>query len=185
MAKKISSWKQKSIYEVIAPESFNSQSIGESVAKDSKNLIGRTVKVSLKDMTGDRSKQHLRVIFEISEVNGGKAYTKFKAFNVTPSYLGSRVRKGSSKLDYVSTVIFNSDTKIRIKVMVVTHSYIFTSQKKDINAAITRVLEGYKESNLDEFVQLAVFGKLGSEIYREIKKISPLRRVEVGEIKVI
>ena len=104
MAKKISSWKQKSKYTIIAPENFENHELGDTLAKDSKQLIGRTVDVSLRDLVGDKSKQHLKLVFEVNDVEGSKANTQFKAFTANPGYLRSKVRKGSSKIDCVKRI---------------------------------------------------------------------------------
>jgi small subunit ribosomal protein S3Ae len=42
-----------------------------------------------------------------------------------------------------------------------------------------------KELKFDSFVQEAVLGKIGSEIYNEAKKILPLRKIEVVKTKLL
>lgn len=185
MAKKISSWKQKQKYVILAPENFDLHEIGDTIAKDSKSLIGRTIDVSLRDLTGDKTKQYLKLIFEIKEVKGSKAYTRFKEFNVNPGYLRSKVRKGSSKIDYTRRLEIESDKKIQIKIVAVTHQTVQASRDKEMRVKISEILDRYKNTKIDDFVQATLFGKLGTEIYREIKKIAPVRRVEIEQVKVI
>lgn len=185
MAKKISSWKQKQKYSIVAPENFDQKEIGDTIAKDPKSLKGRTMDVSLRDLTGDKTKQYLKLIFEIKEVKGNKAHTDFKEFNVNPGYLRSKVRKGSSKIDYVQRIEIESDKKIQIKIVTVTHQTVQASRDRDIRIKISEILDRYKNTKLDDFVQATLFGKLGTEIYREIKKIAPVRRVEIEQVKVI
>ncbi|MBN2014644.1 MAG: hypothetical protein JW778_05645 [Candidatus Altiarchaeota archaeon] len=185
MAKKISAWKQKQKYMIVAPENFDLHELGETFSKDSESLIGRTIDVSLKDLTGDKTKQHLKLVFEIKEVKGNKAHTGFKEFNVNPGYLRSKVRKGSTKIDYVKRMEIEPNKRIQIKVVAVTHETVQTSRDKDMRAKITEILDRYKNTKLDEFVQSTLFGKLGTEIYREIKKIAPIRRVEIEQVRVI
>jgi len=182
--KKAGSWKNKSIYEIIAPENFDSIGLGNTVANSPDLLPGRSVDVSLKDLTGDRGKQHLKVIFEIDKVEGNKAHTKFKLFEINQGYLKSKIRKGSSKIDYIDRIDLTNQ-KIKIKIMTVTHKHIQGSQKKDIIAKISAIIKAHEKDNLNEFAQSALFGKLGTEIYHKIKNICPIRRVEVEQLEVL
>ncbi|MBN2250487.1 MAG: hypothetical protein JW724_00245 [Candidatus Altiarchaeota archaeon] len=183
MAKDISSWKQKNSYKLIAPENFESKELGMTFSSDPKNLIGRRIDVSLKDLTSDRSKQHLKVILEVSDVNEGNALTKFKIFQANQGYIHSKIRKGMSKINYVRTLTL-PDAKVRIKIMAVTHKNIKTSQKSEILSRIAKTVEGYTSTGLNDFVQATLFGKLGTDIYHSCKSICPISRVEVEEVKV-
>ncbi len=184
MAKKVSSWSQKSIYKILAPESFGFQEIGTTMAGDPKNLVGRTVNVSLRDLTNDKSKQNLKVIFEINDVQNNEAHTRFKILETNSSYLRSKIRKGVGKVDYISRLNLDN-SNVKIKIISVTNPNIKTPQKKDIHGQISTILESHKGSKLDDFVQSALFGKLGTDLYHGIKKICPVRRVEIEQIKVI
>ena len=185
MAKKISSWKQKSIYTIVAPENFDFQGLGDTVANGPENLIGRTIDVSLRDLTGDKTKQHLKLVFEINEVRDNKAHTRFKLFNVNPGYLRSKVRKGTSKIEHIHRIDLEPNLRVQVKVMAVTHQTIKTSRERDITARISGILEKHRNTKLDDFIQAVLFGKLGTEIYREIRKIAPIKRVEIEQVKVI
>jgi small subunit ribosomal protein S3Ae len=185
MAKKISAWKQKSAYLIVAPENFESRELGDTLARDPQHLMGRTIEVSMKDLVEDKTKQHLKVTFEVSGVSGNKANTRFKQFDVNPGYLRSKVRKGATKIDYIKKVGFESGKSAKIKVVVITHTAVQASRVKEMRAKITDLLDKYKESKVDDFVQSSLFGKLGTEIYREIKKVVPVRRVEIEQVRVL
>ena len=71
MAKKaVSSWKSKKRYTLVAPEYFEGRQLGSTIADDPGKLAGRTVKVNMKMLIDDRSKQYMNIIFE---VDGGQA----------------------------------------------------------------------------------------------------------------
>jgi len=182
--KEITAWKQKAIYTLVAPENFESQEVGKTFGSDPANLVGRRVDVSLKDLTDDRTKQHLKVILEVNNVKDDKAYTKFRKFEANQGYLHSKIRKGMSKVDYIGMLKL-ADAKVRVKVMAVTHKNAKTSQKKDILAKIAKAVEGYKDASLNDFIQATLFGKLGTDIYHNTKNICPISRVEVEEVKVL
>lgn len=184
MATKAGSWKQKSVYDIVAPEDFNSVALGTTLCNESKNLIGRRIEISGNDLSGERRNQHLRIVFEITRVEDNKAYTAFRRFSSDLGYLHSKVRKGSSKIDYMGkTKLKNSEVKI--KVMTITFQPIQTSHKKIIVKRISKILGKHRNNNPREFIQASLFGKLGAEIYHEIKNICPIRRVEIEKVEIL
>ena len=183
MAKTVSTWKQKKLYTIVTPENFDSQEIGHTIASEPDKILGRTVSVSLEELTKDRSKQYLTILFELSDVKGEQVSTKFKKFYVSEGYLKSKVRKGSSKLDYLADVSF-SGVNARLKMMVLSRHRITGPQRKQILASIANTLNKHRSTNFDQFLQAVVFGKFGTEVYKNIKTICPINRVEVYELKV-
>jgi len=185
MAKKtVSSWKQKKVFEVVAPDYFNSKVLGDTLAADPNKLIGRTIRTSVKDLTGDRSKQYLNLVFEISNVSGSRAHTRFKQFGVSTAYLKSKIRKGMNKVDYTGDLTL-SDKKVRVKIMVAARKSTTAANKKEITELIKKILNEHKSDTIDKFVQGIVFGKVGTEIYHKVKKITSIARVEIQQVKVI
>ncbi|MFH1788735.1 MAG: hypothetical protein ABH834_05100 [Candidatus Altiarchaeota archaeon] len=182
--KKISSWKQKKAFDVVAPESFNNQFLGQSVAAEAKNLLGRTITVSAKDLTEDRTKQQFNITFEITDVEGDTAKTKFKRFEVASGYMRSKVRKRMSKVDYRSDITVGED-KARVKIMISAGRRVSKEQKKQLSEKIRGILDSHKNSKAEDVVQMVVFGKLGTEIFHGVKNIAQIHRVEVQEIRVI
>jgi len=78
-----------------------------------------------------------------------------------------------------------NDSELWIRIMVSTPEKIPTSKCTDINKKVISLLEKQQNQNLNDFLQMAIFGKLSSEIYHSIKKISPIKRVEIEEIKLL
>ena len=182
-AKTVSAWKQKKAYVIVAPDNFESQEIGHTLASDPSRISGRTAKVSLGDLTGDRSKQYLTVVFELTDVNGDRVNTKFKKFYMAEGYLKSRIRKGSSKLDYMTESAFGG-VKVKLKMMVLSRNRITTPQRKQIIGTINDILGRHRSVSFEQFLQAVIFGKFGTEIYKSIRTICAISRVEVYELKV-
>jgi small subunit ribosomal protein S3Ae len=185
MAKKsISSWKQKKNYNIIAPDSFNNQNIGSTLASEPNNLVGRVVTASAKDLTGDKTKQQFDLSFEVTEVSGDVAKTKFKKFSISSGYLRSKVRKRMTKIDYISDFTFGGE-KTRVKVMIAAGRQASKEQRNQIAIKVKSILESHKENKIDDIIQMIIFGKLGTEIFHSIKNICPVHRVEIQEIKLL
>ena len=185
MAKKVVSiWKTKKPYTLLAPENFERQEIGSTVASDEKHLIGRTVNVTLGQLTNDRSKNYLNLIFEVYDIKGDKALTRFKNFYIPVGYLRSKVRKKTKKVDTI-TILQIGEQKVRVKIMALSRYKISDVQRRNIKTKVAEVLTEHAGDNLDKLVQQTLFGKVGTEIYKKIKAVCPITRVEVHEIDVL
>lgn len=180
--RRIDSWKTKRKYKILAPENFESKEMGILIASDPKNLIGRKVTYSLRDITGDKQKQHLNVILRVDKVDGDKAKTVFDSFEVNRKYIISKVHTGSKVMDHVENTEIK-DYKIRVKTIITTANDVQRSKQKDIIKTISETLKSYKDMNLNEFMELVLFGKVNMEIFRRSKKICPLGRVEIRSLK--
>ncbi|MFH1055262.1 MAG: hypothetical protein V1744_04110 [Candidatus Altiarchaeota archaeon] len=181
-SKTVTSWKNKKIYTILSPESFEYQEVGETLASDPALLKGRTVNVSLGELMSDRSKNYMNLVFEITEVKGDKANTRLKRFFIPVGYLRSKVRKRTTKIDYLKDFI-SDGKKMRVKIMVLSRHNVSAVQKAEIKASLQTVLDEHISAGVDKFVQGTLFGKLGTDIYKRIKAICPIMRVEVYEME--
>ena len=179
-------WKEKSWYTIKTPLMFEEKEIGETPAKDPELLIGRGVEVTMRELTGDFSKQYIKLRFEIENVAGDVANTKFTGHKTTTDYVRSMIRRGTSRIDASTIVQTKDDRRIKLHVLAVTIRRAKSSQQKymreTINELVTKVAS---EKTFDELVENSVNGRLASEIYHKAKKIYPLKRVEIIKSKVL
>jgi small subunit ribosomal protein S3Ae len=181
--KTVTSWKNKKVYQILSPENFEFQEIGETISSDPASLKGRTLNVSLGELTSDRSKNYMNLVFEITDVKGDKAHTRFKKFFIPTGYLRSKVRKRTSKVDYLKDLQVG-ERKIRVKIMILSRHKISEVQTTSIKAGVQKILDEFAQAGVDKFVQQTLFGKLGTEIYKKIKSVCPIMRVEVYTLEV-
>jgi len=72
--------------------------------------------------------------------------------------------------------------KVRVKPYAFTLKRIQTTKKEKIRAIMKEITENTaKKLEFNQFIQAVVLGKLASDIYKEARLISPLRRVEIGK----
>ncbi|WP_346662163.1 30S ribosomal protein S3ae [Methanobrevibacter sp.] len=179
-------WKEKSWYTIKTPVNFEDKEIGETPARDPDLLIGRGVEVTMRELTGDFSKQYIKLRFEIDNVAGEVANTKFTGHKTTTDYVRSMIRRGTSRIDASAVVTTKDDRKIKLQVLAVTIRRAKSSQQRYMRSVIEDLLrEAASEKSFDELVKVCVNGKLASEIYHKAKKIYPLKRVEIIKSKVI
>ena len=113
-------WKEKSWYTIKTPLMFEEKEIGETPAKDADLLIGRGVEVTMRELTGDFSKQYIKLRFEIESVAGDVASTKFTGHKTTTDYVRSMIRRGTSRIDASTIVKTKDDRRIKLHVLAVT-----------------------------------------------------------------
>ncbi len=178
-------WKEKSWYTIKTPVIFGDKEIGETPARDANLLIGRGVEVTMRELTGDFSKQYMKLRFEIDEVAGEIANTKFTGHKTTTDYVRSMIRRGTSRIDASVIVKTKDDYKIKLQVLAVTVRRAKSSQQKYMREFIEETLkEAAAEKYFEDLVKSSVNGKLASEVYHKAKKIYPLKRVEIIKSKV-
>ena len=179
-------WKEKSWYTIKTPVNFEDKEIGETPARDPDLLIGRGVEVTMRELTGDFSKQYIKLRFEIDNVAGEVANTKFTGHKTTTDYVRSMIRRGTSRIDASAVVTTKDDRKIKLQVLAVTIRRAKSSQQRYMRKTIEDLLvEAAAEKSFDDLVKVCVNGKLASEIYHNAKKIYPLKRVEIIKSKVV
>jgi small subunit ribosomal protein S3Ae len=171
---------QKQWYEILAPEQFGREELGNSPADESEKLLGRTIETTLGDLRNDASENNTKLTFRINEVAAETAYTEFIKHELTRDYLRSLVRRGSSKVAAYVTVLTADDYRVQIQPVAFTTKSADESQEKAIRRQmIDMVEEAGSERTFDEVVDSIVEGRLSSAIYNEAKTIYPLRRVEI------
>ncbi|UIO98523.1 30S ribosomal protein S3ae [Halobaculum sp. CBA1158] len=170
-------------YTVLAPEEFDRAELGETMAEEPEQVVGRTVETTLGEITGDQGQDNIKLIFKITDVGSDAAYTEFIQHELTRDYLRSMVRRGASKIDLSRTVRTTDDYRVRV------HPVAFTTKKADRSQeqAIRKIMidlvdDAAEERTFDELVDSVVEGRLSSAIYGEAKTIYPLRRVEVKKL---
>ncbi|PSP70302.1 30S ribosomal protein S3ae [Halobacteriales archaeon QH_6_68_27] len=171
---------QKRWYTLLAPEQFDRAELGETIAEESDQVLGRTIETTLGDLRNDASENNTKLTFQVNEVASDSAYTEFVKHELTRDYLRSLVRRGSSKIEAYITVLTEDDYRVQIQPVALTTKSADESQEKAIRRTmIDLVEESARERTYADLVDSVVEGRLSSAIYNEAKTIYPLRRVEV------
>lgn len=179
-------WKEKSWYTIKTPVAFGDKEIGTTPARDPELVYGRTVEVTMRELTGDFSKQYIKLQFEVNDVNGNIANTKFTGHKTTTDYVRSMIRRGTSRIDASTIATTKDGRKVKLQVLAVTVRRAKSSQQRYMRKVIEDLLvEAAAEKSFDDLIKSVVTGKLASEIYHNAKKIYPLKRVEIIKSKVI
>ena len=170
-------------YTILAPEQFDREELGTTFADEPEKVEGRTIDVTLGELTGDAGANNTKLTFKITEVASDTAYTEFIKHELTRDYLRSLVRRGASKVDANITVLTTDDYRVQLQPAAFTTKKADRSQEKAIRRVMIDIVEeAASERTFEQFVDSVVEGRLSSAIYGEAKVIYPLRRVEVQKL---
>jgi small subunit ribosomal protein S3Ae len=179
-------WKDKQWYTITTPKEFGDAEIGTTPARDANMLLKRRVESTMRELTGDFSKQYVKLQFQISEVAGDTATTRFMGHQVTSDYVRSMIRRGTSRIDTIVKAETADGQKMKIHVLAITIKRAKSSQQRYIRETVEKiVVDAAAQKNFVELVEDIIGGKLASHVYHEAKKIYPLKRVETIKTKVI
>ena len=174
---------QKRWYEILAPEQFDRATLGETLAEEPTQVVGRTITTTLGELTGDSSANNTKLTFKVTDVGSDTAYSEFVTYELTRDYLRSLVRRGASKVEASITVVTTDDYRIRVQPVALTTKKADRSQEKAIRRVmIDKVNAAAAERTFESFIDAIVDGNLSSAVYADAKTIYPLRRVEVQKL---
>ncbi|MFQ5815473.1 MAG: 30S ribosomal protein S3ae [Candidatus Hydrothermarchaeaceae archaeon] len=184
--KGVDTWKTKKWFEVHAPKMFGEAHIGDTLATDSSTLIDRVIEISMRDLAGDFSKQHIKLKFQITSVEGSRANTMFMGQSLSRDYMRSQIRRKTTRVEGVTDVQTKDGVKLRVKTIALAVGRAQTAQERLIRKIMSETVQKIASSApLDQFVHEVVLGRVATEIYRKANKIYPLKRVEVRKTKLL
>ncbi|PKK85118.1 MAG: 30S ribosomal protein S3ae [Thermoplasmata archaeon HGW-Thermoplasmata-1] len=179
-------WKSKEWYKILAPQTFARAVIAETLADEQEKLLGRVSEISMQDLTGDFKQMHIKLQFQVHEVNGSEANTRFVGHTMTSDYLRRQTRRNRSKIDGVFDVKTKDGSKVRVKPFAMTDRRIQSSQKTAIRKIMAEEISAEAANKtLGGFVKSMLDGTLANRIYKRTKEIYPLRRVEICKSEVM
>jgi len=174
----------KEWYEIQIPEFLGNMIIGETPAIEPEKLKGRTIEMSLMDLSGDASKYHIKLFFRINEIKGNKALTEYFGHDCTRDFIARIVQKRTTRID-TNEVIKFEDGKMRIKSIAISNKNLSNKLKKEIGKMIRNMIrEELKGMEINKFIKNMILGKIQNKIKREVSKIYPLRFFEFRKTEV-
>ncbi len=171
---------KKQWYEIIAPKAFGEKVVGETLASDPKNLIGRKITVSLLDLSRDYARFYIKLIFQVHDVQGNKAYTKLVGHDIMRERIYRMVQRRVRRVDAIQDIETNDGIKIRVKTVFVLIRRVGTSIKSAARKKAKELIEAAaKEKTYEELIKSVIAGELQQLVKKECSKISPVGNIEI------
>jgi len=179
-------WKEKSWYTVYAPALFGNCEIGETLGLTPEDIVGRTLETTLREVTGDFTQQHVKLKFQVSDVRGNRAYTRFIGHDLTRDYVRMHVRRGTTRVDIITDVTTADGYRVRVRALAFTIQRVAASQSKAIRDAMRKVVRvAAQDKNFSGFIHETILGKLSADIHKEVKLIYPIKKIEIMKSKIL
>jgi small subunit ribosomal protein S3Ae len=178
--------KKKKWFEIIAPKEFNSKRIGETLANEPNELVGRKLRVNLMNLIDDFRRQGVSVHFKIASVTDNTAICKTTGYDLLRSHVRRLIRKGSSKMDDSFVVEAKDGIKFRIKPFVVSRHKLNDSSVSSIRKKTSEFFKAkMEEADSVDIFGAIVRGKLQRELRSNLMKICPIGACEIRALELL
>lgn len=179
-------WKSKEWYKLHAPRMFNEAEIGETPSADPSLLIGRTVEVTVQELTGDYSKMNIKLKFKVTDVDGYDAKTTFIGHELTSEYVRRLTRRKKTKTDHVVDVTTKDGFVLRVKPMSIADRRIQSSQEDAMRRILAETLvQMGKDSTLSDLIKSIISGEMSKDLAKACRIIIPIKRIEIRKTEVL
>ena len=185
VGKRVEGWKAKSWFKVHVPENLGKAYIGDTIANDAESVVGRIMQATLGEITNDYAKQHIKMRFKVATVTGDAAYTEFVGHEVTRDYLRSLIKRRSTRIDCLVSIVTKEGKKVRLTISCYTLARANVSQIHAIRNAIAANVQAQAQAwDLNTLVNGIVSGEISRDVFKVVKTLYPIRRIEIIKSKV-
>ena len=179
-------WKSKEWYKLHAPRMFNEAEIGETPSADPEFILGRTVEVTVQELTGDYSKMNIKLKFKVTDVDGYDAKTVFVGHELTSEYVRRLTRRKKTKTDHVVDVTTKDGFVLRVKPMSIADRRIQSSQEDAMRRILAETLiQMGKDNNLSDLIKAVISGDMSKDLAKACRVIIPIKRIEIRKTEVL
>ncbi len=176
----------KAWYNLTAPDMFNRASLGETLSDEPEKLVGRKTVVSHQDLSGDYSKAHVKLAFEVYAIKGNDALTRFIGHDFRKDYVIRLARRRRTKIDGVFDLKTKDGYVVRVKPLAIAEKRIKTTQEKGIREAMGVIVDEWAQKmTFSEFVKAMLSGEVADAATKQCRTIFPVRKLEIKKSQVI
>lgn len=180
-------WKSKRWYTIRAPRTpWSFRVIGETLAEDPSQLIGRNYEIIQNELDGDFSKMHVKVVFKVTDVLGNDAITEFVGHELLKDHVRRQVRRDRGKIDDTIDVVTEDGYYVRFKPLMISRARIKSSQKQQMRGIARDIILTTGATSTWFKLQTATLdGTLENKIKEAVSKIQPVRTVVIRRTQLI
>ena len=176
-------WRSKHWFKVRAPGLFQHAEIGETMASEPEQVVGRTLETTLQEISGgaDVGKAHIKLRFQVERVGGDTvAESRFIGHELTSDYVRRLARRKRSKIDISLLVTTKDGVEIVLKPVAVGEQRLQTRLRAQLRHRLRSLLtEEAAQRTAPEFVREMLQGDLGKLLAHGLKNLYPLKKIEI------
>lgn len=182
-------WRSKRWFKVRAPGLFQHVELGETVASEPEQVIGRTLETTLPELSGvgDTGKAHIKLRFRVERISGdGVAEARFIGHDLTSDYVRRLARRKRSKIDTSLTVTTKDGVRVVLKPVAVGEQRLQTRLRAELRHKIVSILNEEAQGRASpEFVRGMLQGDLSKALQHGLKALYPLKKIEIRRSEVL
>ena len=176
--------KKKVWYKVLAPKIFGEKSIGESYLSNPESAVGRTLKVNLRELSGNVKDQNIYVSFRVASVDGTTLKTSPIGSELTSAFVKRLVRKNCNRLDTFTTITTKNGDEVLLKGLILTLNQTYRSTQAAIRKKFNEVMkEEAAKVDFSAFLSQIVSYRLQSGVKKKLSKLYPVKEATVRVLK--
>ncbi|MFZ0891131.1 MAG: 30S ribosomal protein S3ae [Thermoplasmata archaeon] len=176
-------WRSKHWYKVRAPGLFQHVELGETMASEPEQVVGRTLETTLQELSGgaDIGKAHIKLKFQVERITGeNSADSRFIGHELTSDYVRRLARRKRSKIDTSLIVTTKDGVQIVLKPVAVGEQRLQTRLRAELRHKLRSLLtEEAQIRTAPEFVREMLGGDLGKLLAHGLKTLYPLKKIEI------
>ena len=176
-------WRSKHWFKVRAPGLFQYMEIGETMASEPEQVIGRTLETTLQEISGgaDIGKAHIKLRFQVDRISGEHvAESRFIGHELTSDYVRRLARRKRSKIDISLPVTTKDGVQIILKPVAVGEQRLQTRLRAELRHRLRQLLvDEAAQKSAPEFVREMLQGELGKLLAHGLKTLYPLKKIEI------
>jgi small subunit ribosomal protein S3Ae len=176
-------WRSKHWFKVRAPGLFQHSELGETMASEPEQVVGRTLETTLQELSGgaDIGKAHIKLRFRIDRVSGEHvAEATFIGHVLTSDFVRRLARRKRSKIDLSLKVTCKDGVEIIVKPVAVGEQRLQTQLRTELRHRLETILkEEAAQKSAAEFVREMLQGDLSKLLAQGVRTLYPLKKIEI------
>jgi len=176
--------KKKKWWSIESPKALGGASVGQSTAYEASELKGRTVNITLAQLTGDMKKQGTYVTLQIKDVEDNKATTTVERIELSNGTIKRLVKRGRAKVSDSFVCKTKDEFYIRVKPLLITQSLTNRAMLTKLRKGARMIFKQYCTEHTYEELVLGITKSVVQKLMKEkLTKFYPLRVADVQLMK--
>lgn len=176
-------WRSKHWFKVRAPGLFQHAELGETMASEPEQVIGRVMETTLQEISGgaDIGKAHIKLRFRIDRTSGDTlAETSFIGHELTSDYVRRLARRKRSKIDITVEATTKDGVALILKPVAVGEQRLQSHLQTELRHRLrTTIVEEAAKKTAPEFVREMLQGELAKALAQGVRELYPLKKIEI------
>ncbi len=167
-------------YRVLGPKLFGQMELGETYLASPEEAMGRSLKIHLKDLTGNVKDQNAYVKFTIDELEGTTLKASVSGYELTATSVKRMVRKNTNRLDDYLVFKTKDGKNVILKTLLITQSKAQRSVQKQLRHKMKVFLaDEIKNNTFETVIGNLVTRKIQITLKKLLYKVYPVNEAAV------